>query len=185
MVEKSKTEKILAYLPSFLEKGEGNNYNFITSFDTDFQDVSDNIINLRKSIQLTTATGISLDDLGALFKLNRLAGESDVVYRARIQSFWQSNKGGGTKQNIIDSVYPALQLTESDIVLNEGFLTIDLEITIPEDFNFDLITPVVTIINDTKAAGIYFAGLDDVEYLSKDNKFLVNFSEVNGENTLL
>ena len=152
----SKTEKILNYLPDFLEKGEGNNYDFITSFDSEFQDLEDNITGLKESIQLSTSTGTYLDDIGKLFSLTRYSGETDSSYRERIKSFWQSRKGGGTATGIKEALYnltntPVSYITVADI---DDMI---IHVTVPIN-NFSSSSSAISVDNsvqETKAAGIY------------------------------
>ena len=184
MVEETKTTKILDNLPSFMDKS-GNNKDFITSFDEGFQNTQDNIELLKQGIQISTATGTDLDDIGYLFSLDRFSGEADILYRARIKSFWQSNKKGGTNDNILSAVSILLGLEKTSIEVNESILSFDLTITIPEDFDFSVAENLLKTVTSAKAAGIYFGGLNCTSWDSEDNKFLVNFSKVNGENTLL
>lgn len=112
-----KTNNILKYLPDFLDR-RSNNRDFITSFDEDYQLAEDNIIILKTDIQLSTASGSSLDNIGLLFDLRRLDGESDFLYRGRIKSFWNANKGGGTEKNLIDAISPILNIDSDKIKIN-------------------------------------------------------------------
>ena len=155
MVEKDKTTKVLNNLPHWLNKeSDSNNYKFITSFDTELQDVDDEIIQLKQSIQISTAGGEDLDDIGNLFKLIRDSGESDTNFRTRIKAFWEGAVRGGIKEAITDVFESTTGLTSNDYTYNENAdMTVTIDATIPS-FSVSLPT-VIDVLNDTKAAGVY------------------------------
>lgn len=115
-----KVNKILSYLPTHMKKdAASNNYKFINSFNTDFTEVSAEISNLKKSIQLETATGNNLNDIGELFMLNRRENESDSNYRARIKAFWPGYSGGGTEGSIKQAINRMVGLDPSQITITD------------------------------------------------------------------
>jgi hypothetical protein len=178
----SKTKKILDNLPNFIPHG-GNNYDFITSFDSSFQSVSDNIINLKSSIQISTATGKSLDDLALLFNLKRKPGESDTSFRNIVQTFFSKEFRGGTVEAIKKRLERILNLDVNDIIIDENEnLILDIEIKVSEESEDITINQIATTINNAKPAGVY---VKDINFTSSNDIFRVNLSDSNGEDTLL
>ena len=182
MVEHTKTKKILTNLPNFLDHNE-NNYNFITSFDEDFQDVSDNIILLKLAIQLSTASGDNLDDIGELFNLSRVAGETDVSLRNRIKIFFSNENRGGTISAINNTLIQALNLNEADITITEPEnLYLNVKIDISDESEDEIINRIADVVDAAKPAGVY---VEDITFDSQNDIFRSNFSEVNDDDTLL
>jgi len=179
-------KEVLDNLPEFMDKTSGsNNYKFIKSFTTEFDNLDTNIDNLKKELQIDTMTGSYLDDFAKLFKLNRLTGESDDDFRARIKAYWTGATKGGTKNSIISAVIAATGLSESDITITEGVLRFTIEIAITPSTD---ITQLNNILNETIpdiiAAGVYWKQ-DSTSYTSSEDLFLINFSEINGEDYIL
>jgi len=168
----SKTTKILNNLPNFLDK-RGNNYQFITSFDESMQGITNQSNLLKSAIQLSTATGQYLEDIAAIFRLVRFAGETDTSLRARIKSHWEGNTRGGVKQALIDTILNNTGLSESDIVYDDSVpMIIRITATIPS-FSVSSAT-LITILNRIKAAGVYLillftSSLTDSYKLYTDN----------------
>lgn len=182
MVLNTKTKKILLNLPNFMEHS-GNNEDFITSFDEDYQAVSDNIDNLKSSIQLSTATGSDLDDIGELFKLNRIPGESDSSFRGKIKTFFSNEFRGGTISAIKNKLVRALNLNIADITITEvSNLILSVEIAITEESEDAVINQISTTVNAAKPAGVY---VKDIEFTSQNDIFRCNLSSSNGTDTLL
>lgn len=114
----TKTNNILGYLPTYLKKDStSNNYKFVTSFNDDFQDVSNQSVNLKRAIQLSTAEGSELDSIGALFLLNRRTDEVDSDYRARIKAFWPGYSGGGTIESIKQAINRMAGVDPDDVII--------------------------------------------------------------------
>ena len=182
MVEDTKTNKILSNLPRFLDHS-GNNRDFVTSYDEDFQDVSDNIILLKQSIQLSTATGDNLDDIAGLFRLVRSPGETDVSLRNRIKIFFSNENRGGTLTSIQNILVRALSLDTDDITITEPEnLYLNVKIDISDDSEDEIINRIADVVNNAKPAGVY---AEDISFDSQNDIFRTNFSEVNDDDTLL
>ena len=59
----------------------------LSSMRTVFSDISDNAEKLLEAFNLNLAVGNNLDNIGALFSVNRKSGESDIDFRARMILF--------------------------------------------------------------------------------------------------
>ena len=157
----TKTNDILDNLPTYWKKDStSKNYKFITSFDDNFQDVSDQTANLKLTIQLNTSTGQALTDLGAIFALNRNADESDNDYRARIKAYWPGFSGGGTIVSIKQTVNRMTGIPEDDVNVIEFHsgtyiqpLKVVVEATVPSLGTS--VNVVSEVLQSTKAAGVY------------------------------
>lgn len=157
----TKVNNLLKYLPTYWVKDTtSNNYNFFNSFDPDMQNVSDQVEELKKDIQLSTAEGSQLDGIGRLFLLFRLNNESDTDYRARIKAYWPGYSGGGTIESIKQTINRMTGVAKDDITITEYHsgsyiqpLKFMVTVNIPTlGVNA---TTVSNVIQNTKAAGTY------------------------------
>lgn len=183
MTEEEITRNILGFIPTFYKKLESSNtYQLVYSISFSFQTFQENSAGLKESIQISTAVGTELDDIGELFLLTRITGESDEDYRARILGFWQGSIKGGTAEGLISLLQSILNISDaSRITIDESEpmvlnFTIEIEDTdIPSD-------SINTSLEESKAAGIY---INDITYTSYNDIFLVNFSGYNGKDKIL
>lgn len=180
MVEQNITTKLLGHIPAFYDKDtNSNNYKFFVSFASEIEDLNSSIEDLKVAIQVTTATGQYLDDIGELFLLRRNGNESDRTYRTRILTYWKGFTGGGTFESIRQSILNTGLVDENSFSITEiRPLVFQINIGITEELDPDLINQILQIINNIKAAGMY---VTTTEYTSSNNMFRLNVSEVNGE----
>jgi len=134
---------------------EGSNINVIVnSLMEQFRELEEQISNLKKEIQISTATGKYLDDIGKLFNLTRENGESDNEFRARIKAFWPGFSGSGTLSDLKATISRMTGISEDSIDLVElGPLKILIKSNIGPDFG--LIQSIRDVVWKAKAAGIY------------------------------
>jgi len=175
-----KTNKILNNLPDFMStEDNSNNYKFIHSFGTTFDTLSANIDELKLSIQISTASGTKLDDLGKLFLLTRNGGENDSDFRVRILSFWEGYIQGGIKQSLIDTLKSLTGATSVTYDETDD-LIIKMSSTIP-NLSINLGT-ISSVLNDIKPAGTFIyltlsSKLEDIYGLYEDSIFLTTIEE--------
>lgn len=97
--------EIYKTLPCYYAKDSDTNiYRFLNSFADSLETFSSNLNLMRSQLYVDTASGDSLDKLGAVFNLPRMPGESDNLYRARIKSYIPGFLGGGTFDAIVTNV---------------------------------------------------------------------------------
>lgn len=146
---------ILDNLPSYRAKGtDTNTYKFLNAFAEEMDDVETQMVNLTSEIQISTATGRYLNDIGELFNLNRLASETDDEFRSRILSHWESYSGSGTKDGIKIAMANALSITSDLVTVTEYYpLKISVQVTITTS-QVELIPTLRTIITNVKAGGV-------------------------------
>ena len=124
------------------------------------EDVDNQITELRKNIQLSTAEGSQLDSIGRLFLLPRLENETDTDYRARIKAYWPGYSGGGTIESIKQTINRMTGVDESDITVidyHSGSYIQPLKFRVVVDIPSLGVTAntVSTVLHQTKAAGTY------------------------------
>ena len=185
-----KTDKILGYLPQHWVKDSGsNNYKFILSISTESDDIDVNIVGLETSIQLNTATGSYLDDIGLIFKLYRNDGESDDSFRSRIKAFFQANLGGGCEPNMVTALAGSLGLLETQVdVITDEANVFTIEITIDVTFDLSLLNNVSEIVERSKAAGMYYdtrKGDSGIIIESENNIFMTQIGQTNNNQKVL
>jgi len=184
-----KTIKILNNMPSFIKKDEtDNNYKLVVSFNEDYTLIDNNITTLKNNLQISTATNSDLDKIGKLFKLVRSTNETDISFRSRIKAFFQSNLGGGSAPTLQSSLARSLNISEDDITIttvSENIFTIS--IAIDEDTDLTILNNIDIIVNKSKATGMYFKKAADgsIPIESKNNIFMINVSNVNGEDYIM
>lgn len=180
----ARKDNLLKNLPDFYDTSEqSNNNTLMTAFGRTMDSVDINISALQTSIQISTAIGQQLDDIGALFDITR-DGRTDEQFRSVILGFWSSILGGGTKTSIKTVIQNVFGFPLDDISINEindATFTIELIIDDTNDITF-IYDNVFSNVNNVKASGTF---LVDVLFNSKNNVFLTNFSEINGGNLLL
>lgn len=154
---------------------------FIKAFADEFEEYIYNLKEVQEAHWIDYMEGQELDFTGALFQLERLTGETDTVYRARLKGFITNFVGGGTVQsiknsiNIITGVDPevhdgqftnAEKFTTTEVKLQTSvYRTTDTYIKL--DFN-----PVVSItsISGTKGGSPYvFVNGFDYDIYSEAN----------------
>jgi len=152
-----KTDKVLFNLPTFMRRDvNSRNYKFVTSFQGELDDVQTQIGNLKSSIQISTAIGSNLDDIGDIFLLPRRGSETDTNYRARILAFWPGYSGGGTEKSIKQAIARMTDLLESDITVTESpYADLKFKVTATlNGFTADIPT-IQEVVAHSKAAGTY------------------------------
>jgi len=158
MIEKNNTLRILENLPTFYAKhSESTNYKIFNSIGNELDDQETQQTNLVSEIQIDTSTGSNLDGLGALFRLIRQSNETDVEFRARIKSHWQSNIGGGTVEAIRTAISNVMGVSTSAVDVTESDLKIGVKVTVTNPDDWDLFQTAIDTANITKAAGTYIS----------------------------
>lgn len=174
---------VLSSLPSHMsDDSSTNNYKFIYSFQATLNTILESITNLKLTIQIDTATGLALEDIGALFGVIRSSNENDENLRARIKSYFQSVLLAGTFEGLQKSLSNAFDLDEEDIEVEEPRANVfTITINVEVDTDLESLNNTKSIVETGKAAGMYFKKFD---VGSSDNGFLINISKINGEDKL-
>ena len=152
----SRIDDIKNRLPAFWRSDEeSRTHGLMQAISDELDAFSTEKDNLRLSIQIDTAVGQELDDIGSLFRLSRNPNENDTAYRTRIKAFFNSFTGGGTHQAIKNAVSSGTGIPISQFTTTDVF---DLKFRL----NATLIGPQIAfqdeirdITFDAKAAGIF------------------------------
>lgn len=148
-----KSDKIIRHLPEFLQ--EGQNLTDLTGAVAEELNIALSFLDgTKKEIQISTATGVYLDDIASLFNLTRNAEESDVVFRARILSFISQSVSSGTAEDIQNVVSNFTGLDPEEVLV-EDIGPAKIKVTASVGSTFELANSIFDIISKTKAAGVY------------------------------
>lgn len=168
-------EKILRHTPEYIQEGEN-----LVDFDravAEELDISLNFLDGTKAqIQISTATGSNLDDIGNLFNLNRIANESDSTYRARILSYISQASSSGTEDDIKNVITNFTGIPTSEIIV-EDIGPAKIRVTTTVGTNFELANTIFDIIANSKAAGVY--AFLDISASASDSLDLVDSITIN------
>jgi len=149
------TLNILEKLPTFWKKSAGsNNYKVCNAVGLELYGASNSSLKLVLDIQVDTAEGVKLNNLGRLFRLSRNSGETDAVFRARIKAHWQGWVGAATEDAIKNVISRTIGGTVADVTITQEVLKIYIIVAIDLD-DTELQATVVSLVNQFKAAGIY------------------------------
>lgn len=119
-------------LPSrvYTKEESSNLYKFLSSFAVEMDEITNAMIELRKTKFIDTAMGNDLDKLGALLNLKRFSTENDEGFRARVKTRVQTFIGGGTVEalkqiirlalNVEPTVIEHYQANRNHLVFNDG-----------------------------------------------------------------
>lgn len=151
----NRIQGILDKFPTFWKRQQNsNNYKIARSVGTELNSVDTQNLNLVLDIQVDTASGSSLNDIGRLFRLSRNTGESDTDFRARIKAHWQGSVGAATMEALQNAIGTAIDEDPDNIIVTEQsmkvFLTVPIDIT-----DTALQSTVEETAERFKAAGIY------------------------------
>jgi hypothetical protein len=144
---------ITRHLPEFIR--EGYNVSTINGAIAEELKLAINFLDGTKTnIQISTASGEYLDDIGSLFNLTRIISESDNAFRARILSYISQSASSGTSDDIrnVISNFTGLPI-EVISVTDIGAGKILIETSVGTEF--ELADTIYDIVNKSKAAGIY------------------------------
>lgn len=167
----------------YAKETTSNNYKFLVSFTDVLDGVATDINTLENNLFISTSSGTYLDRKGMLFNIPR-DGLSDIDYRNKIIFLNASKIGGGTAEAIKFALINSLGLPESSIMVEDTNIScvFSITITINESTDITIFSNILSIIDNSKAAGTYNRG---VSFESEDSVFRVNISTVNGGDVLL
>lgn len=183
MTKEQILKRLLGYLPNHYKKESGsNNYQFLLSFANNINNLANQKPLLKNSIQINSATGNALDDVGELFKLSRNPQETDNNFRSRIKSYWSGLLGGGTINSISTTLANLLDISKEDITITSNYANMQIDIAIGENSQFTILNNIRDNINQIKGAGI---GLQKITFSTTRNILMTNISKTNKEVKIL
>jgi hypothetical protein len=148
----------------WLEKGEGSNLHGVEKAIIDEYDVADQQNeNLVGEIQIETATGQYLDQIGAIFKIARGVGETDDALRARIKAYFQTYSNTATEDAIKNAVFLSTGIPLTGITVTQVYPGL-IKITLTDPVPGEVLGVVKAATMGTKAAGIVLTTDFDTSY---------------------
>lgn len=118
-----RAERIGNRLPRFYRYWEKDSliFTLLRTISKQLDEAEQKITDMLKAHWVDTAVEGELDELGILLGLNRLSGEDDLHYRARLKRAANEYKGGGTVSAILEAVKASVgtQSTE-DVTIVEN-----------------------------------------------------------------
>lgn len=98
----------------------GTNYQkFINIFSPEFDALYAAILAIKGAIQINSARGQSLDNIGSLLDYDRTVNELDSNYRDGVKNIIKLNTTAGTKPAIKQFLSQYLRISESSIQIKE------------------------------------------------------------------
>ena len=136
----------------------------LTAFIEQLQELETVGKDLNEDRSIFTAAGTNLDNLGTIIGLDRLPGESDTVYRAKLQAQISQNIAQGQPEVVIDTYR---LLVENTFVLYQGMYPGGVALASPVDFaTQDEVDATIAVIESVLPAGVrveYFGVFDPDE----------------------
>lgn len=175
---------MLGNMRSWIEKGEGSTINQTKraiAKELEFLEVQYD--QVKADINVNTAEGAKLDSIGKIFRLPREVGETDVSYRTRITTYFQTFKETGTTKAITQAIVLSSGLDESDFsvnVIRPGLI----QIVFTADLPGETVGVVKAAAAGTKKAGVVmsFQGtmdFSDSEVITISNSDSISITPVN------
>lgn len=109
---------------------------------------------MKASVQIDTAEGSDLDNIGANIGLTRDLGETDVSFRARIKSYFPGLSGSGTITELKATINRVTGVEEDNITITE-IEEAKFRVTVDVTELNELIETIQSIVWDAKSAGVY------------------------------
>ena len=178
------TKKILDNVPNWWTKESGsNNYEFVYSFENEFNNTETQLDNFKKGWQINYAEGYDLDKIALKYNLVRNQYDTDNSFRQKIKTYLLTFSGSGTETDFKDILSFLTGLDTDDISIElVRELLINVNIAIDDSTDLVILNGINTYLPNIKAAGVYIL---NTNYTSSNNIFRLNLSGVNSEDTLL
>lgn len=109
---------------------------------------------MKASVQIDTATGLDLDNIGANIGLTRDIGESDISFRARIKAYFPGLSGSGTITELKATINRITDVPEENITITE-IESAKFRVTVDVTELNELIETIQSIVWESKSAGTY------------------------------
>lgn len=176
-------KQILQNLPTHYREGVNLNL-LVDSIINEFDELNDYIVELKTQLGVNGATGDYLDEIGRIFNLSRIEGETDTLYRIRIKTFWAGFNKYGTQGDLITLLSLLLEVDETNITITDGYKApvFDVNIGVDDDISVEALNITKDTLNSAKAAGTY---VGQINVSSQNGVFLTHVSDINGIDKIL
>jgi hypothetical protein len=114
----NRVERIRNRLPRLYKHWDKDSliFSLIKAVSKELDEAEEKITDVMKAHWVDTALADELDKIGSLLGLDRLSGEDDSRYRARLKRAVNEYKGGGTVPAILDAVRALIKAEDNDDV---------------------------------------------------------------------
>ena len=174
--------KILRSIPEYLRDGTNINI-FVDAINREIELLEVAALDVKSKIQIETATGDYLNDIGKLFGLSRQANETDDLFRSRISSHLNSLNSSGAASDIELALSSGLGIPIDDVAVTDGtLLKMVITIQVDDDSILEIFNNVCNIVTSSKAAGVC---VEDTVFESRGGLFRTNLSKYNGDDLII
>jgi len=119
-------DRLMSRIPeAYYKVSDGNLYKVEQVEASQLCLIRDMLEDVQEAHWVDYALGPALDHMGKLFGITRRVDESDSTLRLRIKTMIPTLTGGGTLESLARAIVPILGVSESDIVLSDGYLAGD------------------------------------------------------------
>lgn len=153
MYREDKLNEILERFPHMYNIDIGSNNEFlISSIYEEIRSLNQSIYELSKVINIESATGIWLDNIGGIFNVIRETGEDDGSYRIRILAYWLTVSRNATTDIIIKFLMSAIE-DETNLFKYENGIG-EITIILNKKIKAEIKNTIEKSLLEIKAAGV-------------------------------
>ncbi len=153
MYREDKLNEILERFPHMYNIDIGSNNEFlISSIYEEIRNLNQSIYELSKVINIESATGIWLDNIGGIFNIIRETGEDDGSYRIRILVYWLTVSRNATTDIIIKFLMSAIE-GETNLFKYENGIG-EITIILNKKIRAEIKSTIEKSLLEIKAAGV-------------------------------
>ena len=153
MYREDKLNEILERFPHMYNIDIGSNNEFlISSIYEEIRNLNQSIYELSKVIDIESASGIWLDNIGGIFNVIRETGEDDGIYRIRILAYWLTVSRNTTTDVIIKFLMSAIE-DETNLFKYENGIG-EITIILNKKLRAEIKSTIEKSLLEIKAAGI-------------------------------
>ena len=153
MYREDKLNEILERFPHMYNIDIGSNNEFlISSIYEEIRNLNQSIYELSKVINIESATGIWLDNIGGIFNIIRETGEDDGSYRIRILAYWLTVSRNATTDIIIKFLMSAIE-GETNLFKYENGIG-EITIILNKKIRAEIKSTIEKSLLEIKAAGV-------------------------------
>ena len=153
MYREDKLNEILERFPHMYNIDIGSNNEFlISSIYEEIRNLNQSIYELSKVINIESATGIWLDNIGGIFNIIRETGVDDGSYRIRILAYWLTVSRNATTDIIIKFLMSAIE-GETNLFKYENGIG-EITIILNKKIRAEIKSTIEKSLLEIKAAGV-------------------------------
>ena len=153
MYRDDKLNEILVRFPHMYNIDIGSNNEFlISSIYEEIRTLNQSIYNLSRVIDIEKASGIWLENIGAIFGIYREKKEDDNNYRVRIMAYWLTVSKNATTEVII--IFLMLAIKDETNLFKYKNRAGEIEIILNKKLKAEIKNTIERSLLEIKAAGV-------------------------------